>query len=302
MSTDIAKLKRRFSFLDKIFWIGFYSKKWIDSINKAKIDLFMDTIGKEAEPIVDKYINAEYPSGPIGNRVWVFWYTGFDTAPPIVRKCIQEMQKVHGIDLVILDKDNLDEYFIWDPVIKERFEEKSISITFLTDVIRNQLMARLGGFWFDATLLVLDKDFIKDHSSLDFYSLRHGDYAACSHFNDGRWSSFLSGTPAGHPLPCFATDFFVWYFSQYKEICNYFLIDYVYMLAYLSFPELHKEIDDLEVENEDVFFMGRNIRKKCSDKEWNHVLQNNCIQKLIWNVDIAHEMNENSVISRVIAY
>ena len=163
-------------------------------------------------------------------------------------------------------------------------------------------MARLGGFWFDATLLVLDKDFIKDHSSLDFYSLRHGDYAACSHFNDGRWSSFLSGTPAGHPLPCFATDFFVWYFSQYKEICNYFLIDYVYMLAYLSFPELHKEIDDLEVENEYVFFMGRNIRKKCSDKEWNHVLQNNCIQKLIWNVDIAHEMNENSVISRVIAY
>ena len=74
------------------------------------------------------------------------------------------------------------------------------------------------------------------------------------------------------------------------------------MLAYLSFPELHKEIDDLDVENEDVFFMGRNIRKKCSDKEWNHVLQNNCIQKLIWNVDIAHEMNENSVISRVIAY
>ncbi len=281
---DVAKLNRKLNRLNRLFWIGFYSKHWIDFINNKKKVTFDDAFKPEAAPIIEKYRAYKSPEGTIGNRVWVFWYTGIDSAPAIVRKCIEEMKKMEDIDLVFLDKSNLDEYFIWDKSIKDKFDKGSISITFLADVIRNQLMARFGGFWFDSTLLFFDKAFIKEHKEHSYYSLKHSDYAACSHFNDGKWSSFLSGTSKGHKLPSFTDDIFNWYFNLYDTLPDYFLIDYVYNIAYEEFEDIRKEIDGLKAENEDAFYIGRNIKKECSDKKWNDLLTKNKVQKLIWKI------------------
>ncbi len=302
MSTKEKTLKRKFAFLNKIFWIGFYSKHWINYINNKKINLFMSTIGNEAQSLIEKYKDTVVPSSPIGNRVWVFWYTGLETAPSIVKKCIEEMKKVEEIDLVVLDKNNLDNYFNWNEDIKKRFTDGTISVTFLSDVIRNQLLSRFGGFWFDATLLIIDKSFLKEHMNDNFYSLKHGDYAACSHFNNGMWSSFLTGAPKNHPLTSFAYEFFCWYCSKYESLVDYFLIDYVYMLAYLSFDQVKTQIDSLEAENEDVFYMGRNIHKKCTAVKWEQVLYKNKLQKLIWNVKGAEKLGKESFYSRILAY
>lgn len=291
---DVAKLNRKLNRLNKLFWIGFYSKHWIDFINNKKKAAFNDAFKKEAKPIIDKYRSYTSPAGAIGNRVWVFWYTGLDTAPAIVKKCIDEMKKIEDIDLVFLDKSNLDEYFIWDSAIKDKFDKGLITVTFLTDVIRNQLMSRYGGFWFDSTLLFFDKSFIKGHKNLSYYSLKHSDYAACSHFNDGKWSSFLSGTVKGHKLPSFTTDIFNWYFSHYDMLPDYFLIDYVYNIAYEEFDDIRKEVDELKAENEDAFYIGRNIKKECSDAKWNEVVAKNKVQKLIWKVPNADKLINNT--------
>lgn len=291
---DVAKLNKKLNRLNKLFWIGFYSKHWIDYINRKKINTFNASFKAEAMPIIEKYRSYTSPSGAIGNRVWVFWYTGLDTAPAIVKKCIDEMKNIEDIDLVILDKSNLDEYFIWDESIKDKFDRGLISVTFLTDVIRNQLMARYGGFWFDSTLLFFDKDFIKEHEKLSYYSLKHSDYAACSHFNDGRWSSFLSGASKGHKLPSFTTDIFNWYFSIYNTLPDYFFIDYVYNTAYEEFSDIRAEIDALKAENEDVFYSGRNIKKECSNSKWNKVITKNKVQKLIWKVPNTDKLLDNT--------
>ena len=212
---SIKKLKRQLNVLNKIFWFGFYSKSWINYINRKKIDAVSTSLKDEVKPLLDKYKNVPIPDSQIGNRVWVFWYTGLDSAPSIVKKCIAEMRKMRDVDLVFLDKDNLDKYFIWDENIRKNFFDGVISVTLLTDVIRNQLMSLYGGFWFDSTILVIDNNFILDHEHEQFYSVKHKDYAACTHFNSGKWSSFLSGMPKGHPLASFTYDFFVWYFSKY---------------------------------------------------------------------------------------
>ena len=303
MKSNIVALKRDLSFLNKVFWIGFYSKKWVHFINQKKIHFVINSIGKEIQPIIDRYQSYKIPNTKIGNRVWVFWYTGIENAPPIVKKCIEQMQIVKDIDLKFIDKENLNDYFEWDSNIKLKFEAGAISVTLLSDIIRNQLLSRYGGFWLDATILVLDKNFILNHKDLSFYSVRHQDYAACTHFNDGKWSSFLSGMPKGHPLASFSYDFFVWYFSEFDMSFDYFMIDYIYMFAYLKFTAVRKQIDSLTAENEDVFIMGRNIRKSCSKVQWNHVIDNNHIQKLIWKIDGNKiSRNKKTYFSCIMAY
>lgn len=301
---DISRLRKKLAFLNKAFWPGFYIKPWIDFINKSKRNCFIKIFEAEIQPLIKKYESYSIQKEPIGNRVWVFWYTGLESAPQIVKKCIEEMRKITDIDLVFLDKTNLDQYFIWNSDIKSKFENGKISVTFLTDIIRNQLMARYGGFWFDSTLLFLDKDFIIKHRDLSYYSLKHSDYAACSHFNEGKWSSFLSGTQKNHLLPAFTTDLFEWYFSKYDEIPDYFFIDYAYCLIYEKFPEIRLEIDSLESENRDVFYIGRNIRRKCSDNTWNKVISQNKVQKLIWRIDNPEELlkHKNGLYYRVLNY
>ena len=301
---DISNLNKKLNKLNKLFWIGFYSKHYIDFINREKRETFLNAFSDEISPLVEKYKNYKTPNGNIGNRVWVFWYTGLETAPEIVKKCIEEMKLIKDIDLIFLDKSNLNDYFIWNDDIKSKFDNGLISVTFLTDIIRNQLMARFGGFWFDSTLLFLDKDFIINHKDLPYYSLKHGDYAACSHFNEGKWSSFLSGTTKGHILPSFTTDLFEWYFSKYDTIPDYFFIDYAYWIAYESFPELKEEIDNLCPENKDAFYIGRNIKKACSDVKWNEVITQNKVEKLIWKIPNADKLisNKKGFYYRVINY
>ena len=272
---DIKKLKKRLTFLNAVFWPGFYCKPFIRFINNQKVKTFENALIPEIQPLIEKYSSYNYTEEPIGNRIWVFWYTGIDSAPPIVRKCISEMEKINDIDLIILDKNNLNKYFTWDNYIKKKFEAGKISITMLSDIIRNQLMSVYGGFWFDSTLMFFDKNFVIDHKGLSYYSIKHSDYAACSHFSEGKWSTFLIGTQKNHLLPSFTSDVYKWFFNKYDDIPDYFFTDYIYYLAYETFSSIKKEIDSLPTENSDVFYIGRNIKKRCSDDTWDTIRSQN---------------------------
>ncbi|GBG96545.1 capsular polysaccharide synthesis protein [Lactococcus termiticola] len=49
-----------------------------------------------------------------GNQIiWFFWWQGIDSAPPIVKKCLESIKhNSNGRTVVIVSKDNLDEYII----------------------------------------------------------------------------------------------------------------------------------------------------------------------------------------------
>lgn len=299
---NIKRLQRKLKILDNLFWIGFYSKRWTGFINSCKIKTFNKAFIPEIAPIIEKHKEHRYNTGTIGNRVWVFWYTGFNSAPPIIRKCISEMQKIDDIDLVLLDKDNLCDYFIWAQAIKRKFEAGSITVTFLSDIIRNQLLMRFGGFWIDATVLFMDKDFLANKREVPFYSLKHSDYAACSHFSEGKWSSFFTGTCPGYILPSFATDVFEWYFENYDEIPAYFFIDYIYCIAYSSFKDFHDGVDNIKAEDYDIFKLGRDMKREYSDNEWNNIIENSNIQKLTWKIRGRIKDSGSTVYKRILGY
>lgn len=92
------------------------------------------------------------------NNIWVCWLQGYENAPQIIRNCISSMEKYkqEGQQVVILTSDNYGKYVELPPYIIEKWKEHKISNAHFADIIRVRLMATKGGYWLDATCMLLD--------------------------------------------------------------------------------------------------------------------------------------------------
>ncbi len=95
--------------------------------------------------------------------IWQFWYQGKDQASPLIHRCFKSIQRHMGggdYTIIILDKDNIENYLDFPPLIKEKlknnfFGEKTI--VFFSDLLRVALLSTYGGIWCDANIFLSDK-------------------------------------------------------------------------------------------------------------------------------------------------
>ena len=85
-------------------------------------------------------------------KIYMYWRSGFINAPDVVKKCLLSWKIMNpSYDIIELDDDNLSNYIILKDYIPN-IDEKDISKTALSDIIRLALLSKYGGFWCDATL------------------------------------------------------------------------------------------------------------------------------------------------------
>ena len=271
----------------------------MDDKKQGLVDDILDKVAKESG-LYDKFRNRDLSSlKPIGNRVWMFWYTGLDSAPPIVRKCVSIVSKLPEVDLVVIDKTNLEEYFVFEGNIKQYFENGNISIQTFSDILRCQLLSRKGGFWLDATLFVTRQDFILTHRNLTFFTIHHltNDMLLKKkwneYFTEGRWSIYGIGAGAGNPLLSFVYEMYVEYFRLYQKDFDYFQTDYTIFYAYTNFEWVRIIIDSVAPSVSCSYFLGKNMMKPFDQKKWDQVISENEFQKLQWKIDgkVANKKN-----------
>ena len=254
-------------------------------------DSLLDEVAKESG-LYDKFRDMDLSSlKPIGNRVWMFWYTGLESAPPIGRKGVSIVSKLPDVDLVVIDKTNLEEYFIFEGNIKQYFENGNISIQTFSDILRCQLLSRWGGFWFDATLFVTRQDFILTHKNLTFFTIHHLTNDSLlkkkwnEYFTEGRWSGYGCGGGKNNPIFSFIYEMFLKYYDQYEVIFDYFQIDYIWLYAYTHFEWAKMMIDSVAPSVSCSYFLGQNMLKPFDPEKWNQIIAENEFQKLRWKIE-----------------
>jgi mannosyltransferase OCH1-like enzyme len=85
--------------------------------------------------------------------VWVCWWTGEETAPPLVRQCIRSIRKNAGDHPVhMITEKTYQEYVKVPAYIMEKVRNKQMGLAHLADYIRANLLAENGGLWLDATI------------------------------------------------------------------------------------------------------------------------------------------------------
>ncbi|EQA1379472.1 capsular biosynthesis protein [Escherichia coli] len=200
------------------------------------------------------------------NKIWICWLQGEDNAPDIVKKCIENI-RVHNsekFEIYIITWDNYKEYVKIPKHIHIKTEQGLISKTHFSDILRFALLAEHGGLWIDSTYLTLKPlpDYINEAS---FFTLAGNSENTNEFVPAGRWSGNFLKFPKNSEYAAFIRDMFYDYWKENDTLIDYFLIDYLILLTYVSFEQFQREIDDLPKFGENSFLMSKIIFNKLNE-------------------------------------
>jgi len=289
-----------------VFWdilvsICFRFKIFYIEVGLKRNSAIMAWLSKNYDHLVLKYKNMYNgdtleKAVAIPKCIWVCWWDGIDAMPPIVKACYNSVLKhADGFKVILITKENLNDFLSVPDYIIKKFNKKMISITHFTDIIRMSLLRNHGGFWVDATVLITgDIDF--DNTSF---------FTVCGHSVLGgfgeenisrrRWTGNCIAGSSGIILFDFMYEFFCDYWSSHKELIHYFLIDYAIAFAYNSIPEIKKLIDNVSPNNTKYMALSRHLQNEYTSQNFNEVTENTSFHKLTWKKNYPMVTVENKV-------
>ncbi len=89
--------------------------------------------------------------------IWQYWAQGMDDVPPMVRICMESVDRWAATDyrIIRLSDDNLADYIEYPDWLKKR--KQQISKAHFSDILRFMLLSVYGGLWLDACTLLTGK-------------------------------------------------------------------------------------------------------------------------------------------------
>lgn len=215
---------------------------------------------------------------------------GGRSCPGLVKMCLDSIQRNIPKEKAVIrfiTLENCMEYVTFTDTIIKKFQEGKITLTHLSDILRAELLYRYGGMWIDATYYVSDKIdktlFEKD----SFWTLKYSGYIWKSDISQGRWACNLLRVPPENLFTRFLMESFWYYWEVNDTLIDYFLIDYVAALAYDTFPEVQKMMDDCPVSDTAVFELQKNLNRKFDRKKYQEWTQETSFFKLNWRTETA---------------
>lgn len=171
----------------------------------------------------------------IEKNVFVFWWDGFETAPFIVKKCLERTKQVFPDGKIItISKQNFKKYTTIDKHILDGFETGKISIQTFSDILRFNLLKNHGGLWVDATIYFLKEYPIFDmleEKSYESFSFKDTSKFLTYNGTECSWSSYLQAARKGSVLIETMDFIFQQYYFKYDDYGIYFFIDAALMVC-----------------------------------------------------------------------
>ncbi len=221
--------------------------------------------------------------------IWVCWWQGEDSLPELVQVCLKSIQKnIPGEKAVLrfITLENCMEYVTFTDTIIRKFQEGKITLTHLSDILRAELLYRYGGMWIDATYFVSDSLekalFEKDM----FWTIKYPNAIWKSDVAQGRWSCNCLKVPPKSLFARFLMESFWYYWEVSDSLIDYFLIDHVAAVAYDTFSEVHKMIEDCPVSDTVVFELQKNLNRKFDRKKYQEWTKKASFFKLNWRTNL----------------
>lgn len=188
-------------------------------------------------------------------RIWFFWMQGEGCMPPVPRLCLNYLRKnANGHQVIVLTKDNIKEYANIPERIYELWNKGIITTTHFSDILRFALLSQHGGFWIDATMLVI-RPLDEDIFAKPLFTVKTRPFG---HFvSKCRWTGFCIASRKGGELATKAYEMFIDYWENTDVQVDYFLIDHVLNILYETVSSIRKEIDEIPYSNGHMHGLNR---------------------------------------------
>lgn len=242
-------------------------------------------------------------------KIYIFWDTGFDKAPPLVQLCASLWEKLNPNYTVIkLDATILPEVFNGIKVSLDFVPVQAVS-----DIVRVHMLSNYGGIWVDSTVLpVKPLDlWLPDVFQNEFFAFHchHAEYCLISSWflascDQGYiinkwlmemiqyWSTVkvLYRNPRdGNPLPDNGLPELFLKHNSHDDTYPYFWSHYLFTGLVLNDSNFRKIWDNIPVISSTPLHKLQHLLKingKYNDYEVYEILSNSILEKLDWRIEV----------------
>ena len=268
-----------------LYFIPAFQLDSIYRIVEAKHRFVLSYLNDSFSYLLDKYRDKSIEIKiPEHRYIWVMWWQGEQSAPELVKMCIESIRRnANGAEVVVITKDNFRDYADIPEYIIQKHEKGYVSFAQLSDIMRVFLISKHGGLWLDSTIYV-SQPIPEDIFSKPLYSL-HTSYKKTPFVQNDRIHCFvLGGTPGSKPF-MFERELLSDYWKSRNVIIDYYLLDYSIMFQYFNLEDIKSLIDNLEPTSEGLYELVSLLDKPYDEVRLESVLSANLFSKLVWNED-----------------
>ena len=246
-------------------------------------------IKKNFKDIFDKYRQTPFEAEAAQGQeppIWVCWLQGEANMPEVVSICYKSLLKhSSGKTVNLITSENLSEYIKVPDFIKEYLDKGKISRTHFADYIRIMLLAKHGGLWIDASVLVTDD--ITDETQRPFYTIKQRVKDSIHYVSDFRWTVSLIGCSenCGKYMFSCLNALFDSYLRKRTFFIDFFLFDYFIAAMYEELPAIKELIDSNKDNCESFYLLSGNLNEKYEDTVMQSIVDQGKFHKTSWKQD-----------------
>lgn len=199
--------------------------------------------------------------------IWIFWWQGEETMPPIVRSCYKSvLRNAEKHPVILITENNITEYVDIPQYIYEKIREKKMTLTHFSDILRENLLYRYGGIWMDATIY-MTAPFSKEMYEYEYYSIKGA-------FEEWEWTGFFQAAGKGNVFAKAVSHLFNCYWKEHDCLISYLLIDCFLAVARKHSTAIDQMIKDLPQKDSSIFLLNDQYLDKAYDVDEMEALSN----------------------------
>lgn len=312
MSNLLGRLKKRYDmtvqaykndcrFSKKLAWMRLlddfssrmHLKSFSNFMHQKKEKLILDYLFHIVKLVIEKYeqkteIGRKVDKAPI----WVCWWAGIESAPPLVKQCIKSIQKNAGEHPVqLITKENYQQYLEIPYYIYEKMQDGRMGLAHFADYLRVSLINKYGGLWLDATIFCAEK-VPESYFETPFFTCK-SPYRESRYLSHFQWVTFVLGGWKGNIWYSFMQEAFEAYWEKEDYAIDYLFFDSMIYLAKKYVPAIWKLMEDLPDNTPHRDDLQEAMNAALPESEfWKIIQKDTPIYKLSWREKYLRETGE----------
>ena len=224
--------------------------------------------------------------------VWFCWFQGIENAPDLVKKCYTLLQEnLKDFTIINITEKNFYEYSDIPDYIISKWKKGIISYTHFSDILRNNLLIKNGGYWIDSTVFISNNipDLIQKSSFFLFQTYKPG----CNG-NRISISSWFIGSAKNNPVLILTQNLLFNYWRKKNYLIDYFLYHNFLQISLNYYKDIYNSIP--KYTNETPHFLLFELQKRFNAEVFNDICSQTFAHKLTYKLPEDFDKNKHDTL------
>lgn len=235
------------------------------------------------QPVILKYRDVDNTGIQEKNApIWICWWTGEETAPPLVRQCIKSIRKNAGNHSVhMITQNNYGDYITIPEFILKKMQNGQMGLAHFADYLRVSLLEEYGGLWLDATMFC-SREVPEECFSIPFFTCKSRIMKGY-YLSDFQWVTFCLGGWKQNIFYQYMKEAFECYWKVADVAIDYLFFDHLIYLGKQHIPAVKKYLEAVPINNIHRDDLQAAMNEALPAEEfWNVVQKDTALYKLSW--------------------